>query len=185
VYYVIKKKIKTNTYCYSSCLYYCLSLDAANNLPINAKPFLQIFFSSSKMPRPTKRKTNASISISRGIEKHTKSQRKRRQLEQTNAPDNQVIPNITYIARQQLPLHFTLEHRLKPFSSQCQTCLAKHWLEEKASNSSMRNPEFTTCCAAGKVRLPAPVYPPAELANYLLDETQGKHMRTLSKNIKL
>ena len=39
----------------------------------------------------------------------------------------------------------------------------------------MQSHVFSMCCAQGKVSIPAPVYLPAELAKYLLDETQGEH----------
>ena len=32
------------------------------------------------------------------------------------------------------------------------------------------------CCALGKVKLPAPAYPPLELEKYLLDQTKGVHI---------
>jgi len=83
-------------------------------------------------------------------------------------------PPILHVARRPLLPHFSVVHHLKPFTAKCSKCGAKHWLEERASKSSMQNAEFSMCCARGKVSLPAPVYPPIKLARYLLDQTQGE-----------
>ena len=89
------------------------------------------------------------------------------QHEENVVSDNYVLQNASYISRQQLPLHLTQKHHLKPFSAVCNKCFATHWIEEKTTNSTMKSPEFSTCCAAGKVDLSAPVCPPRELAKYL------------------
>jgi hypothetical protein len=83
------------------------------------------------------------------------------------------------IARQPLPLHFSKVYHLSAFTAECPACSAKHWIEERAKKSSMRNPVFTMCCTAGKVHLPSPVHPPAELAHYLLDQSQGKNRENM------
>ncbi len=82
------------------------------------------------------------------------------------------VAPIPYAARQHLPPHFSVVHHLKPFTAKCSKCNAKHWLEER-SRSPIQNAKFSMCCALGKVKLPAPVYPPLELEKYLLDQTRG------------
>src|SRR5215510_11179269 len=108
------------------------------------------------MPRPTRRKRSGSARIAEG-------QSKRLHFN-TEQP----------VARQHLPLGFSAVHCLKPFTATCPKCSAKHWIEERTTNSSIQNPQFSMCCANGKVSLQAPVYPPPELARYLLDQSQGK-----------
>ena len=77
-------------------------------------------------------------------------------------------------ARQPLPLHFSKVHRLGQCSKICQQCEAQHWIEERMSRTSIANPDFSLCCAKGKVSLPDPVCPPDELRNLLVDQTQGR-----------
>jgi hypothetical protein len=86
------------------------------------------------------------------------------------------VQSLLKIAQQPLPFQFAAIQQLKPFSATCSKCSAKHWIEERTSSSSMQNPVFSMCCANGKVSLPAPASPPAELRRYLLDQTQGKWM---------
>jgi hypothetical protein len=114
------------------------------------------------MPRPSKRRRGSSASVVDENENRSNAQHSR-QAQLNRIP-----------ARQSLPLRFSAVHHLKPFTAKCSKCGAKHWLEEKRSGSSMQYPEFSMCCAQGKVSLPAPVYPPVELATYLLDQTQGE-----------
>jgi hypothetical protein len=79
------------------------------------------------------------------------------------------------VACQPLQPHFSIVYYLKLFTIKCFKCRANHWIEERTSGSSTHNPTFSICCAQGKVSLPAPVNPPKELANYLQDQTSGKH----------
>jgi hypothetical protein len=49
----------------------------------------------------------------------------------------------------------------------CGKCGALHFLEERATSGSCANPQFTLCCAQGKVMLP-PLAPPPEPLRRLL-----------------
>jgi hypothetical protein len=94
--------------------------------------------------------------------------------EQTTLRRHRPIRNRQPIGRQQLQRHFSAVHRLERFSAKCPKCEAKHWIEEKTANSSIQNPEFSMCCAKGKVYLQPSAYPPTELSKYFLDQSQGK-----------
>ncbi len=60
----------------------------------------------------------------------------------------------------------------------CGNCGTLHFLEERAASSSCINPQFTLCCAQGKVTLP-PLAPPLEPLRLLLTgkETNAKDFR--------
>jgi hypothetical protein len=45
-------------------------------------------------------------------------------------------------------------HYLGPFSHECHSCHALHWIAEKKSSSTLRNPLFSECCRSGDVDLP-------------------------------
>ena len=61
---------------------------------------------------------------------------------------------------------------------QCPDCGALHWLAEKYSSSSQRNPRFGTCCSEGRVHLPASEAPPEPLHTLLTsDDNDSKSFR--------
>ena len=61
---------------------------------------------------------------------------------------------------------------------QCPDCGALHWLAEKYSSSSQRNPRFGTCCSEGRVHLPASEAPPEPLRTLLTsDDNHSKSFR--------
>jgi hypothetical protein len=149
------------------------------------------------MPRCASRKTSANARIAKEFENRTDGRRKRQRIEATNIfqesacgssrPQEELeiqfvheepfvtnIRNTEKLARQKLPLHFSMVHHLAPFNATCRKCSAEHWVEERTLTSSIKNPEFSTCCAGGKVSLRPPLSPPAELKKYLLDLTEGK-----------
>ena len=70
---------------------------------------------------------------------------------------------------------------LGPMNIQCLFCYAFHWIEERVSSSSIRNPEFESCCQRGKVKLPALRVPPTELYNLFVDDSP--QARDFRKNI--
>src|ERR1700761_6410170 len=45
----------------------------------------------------------------------------------------------------------TGRHLLDRMDVSCSHCHAKHWIEERVSTSSLRNPKFGMCCNHGKV----------------------------------
>jgi hypothetical protein len=52
-------------------------------------------------------------------------------------------------------------HTLGSFNVECSKCHAIHFISEKLSNSSVRNPRFGSCCLQGQVVLPPfPQWPP-------------------------
>jgi hypothetical protein len=57
--------------------------------------------------------------------------------------------------------HRGLRHTLGEMTIMCGKCDVLHFLEECAALSSCANPQFTLCCAQGKVTLP-PLAPPPE-----------------------
>jgi hypothetical protein len=92
-----------------------------------------------------------------------------------NQGGNQVIP----LARREFDgSHRGLRHTLGEMTTMCGKCNALHFLDERAASSSCANPQFTLCCAQGKVTLP-PLTPPPEPLRRLLasNETDVKDFR--------
>lgn len=54
----------------------------------------------------------------------------------------------------------------------CPDCGALHWLAKKYTSSSQRNPKFGTCCAEGRVHLPALEAPPEPLRSLLTSDNR-------------
>ena len=81
------------------------------------------------------------------------------------------------IARQ--PVFDTLPaNNLDIMNIHCPFCGALHWLDERVSSSRAGHPQFGTCCAHGKVKLPFLRVPPAPLYNlYTGDTPQAKEFR--------
>ncbi len=74
--------------------------------------------------------------------------------------------------------HHGLRHTLGEMTTMCGKCGALHFLEERVASSSCANPQFTPCCAQGKVTLP-PLAPPPEPLRWLLtsNEVDAKDFR--------
>ena len=53
----------------------------------------------------------------------------------------------------------------------CRYCDALHWIDERASSSRIGQPEFQTCCAHGKVKLPPLHIPPVPLYNLFTSDS--------------
>ena len=64
-------------------------------------------------------------------------------------------------------------HFLGNMDVKCSNCGALHWIDERLSNSSIRNPRFGTCCLQGKVKLPSLKTPPQGI-KALYDGNDGK-----------
>jgi hypothetical protein len=98
-----------------------------------------------------------------------------RELDRANQGGNQVIP---LVCREFDNNHRGLHHTLGEMTTVCDKCDAMHFLEERATSSSCANPQFTLCCAQGKVTLP-PLAPPPELLKRLLtgNEVDAKDFR--------
>ena len=81
------------------------------------------------------------------------------------------------IARQ--PVFDTLPaNNLDIMNIHCPFCGALHWLDERVSSSRAGHPQFGTCCAHGKVKLPFLRVPPAPLYNlYTGDTPQAKEFQ--------
>ncbi len=92
-----------------------------------------------------------------------------------NQGGNQVIP----LARREFDgSHRGLCHTLGEMTTVCGKCGALHFLEERAASSSCTNPQFTLCCAQGKVRLPPLAPPPEPLRRLLIgNEVDAKDFR--------
>ncbi len=70
-------------------------------------------------------------------------------------------------------------HDLGPMNIPCPHCNALHWIGEKLSSSSNRNPKFGTCCNSGKVSLPLlQLPPPALLDLFVADRPDTKEFHT-------
>ena len=61
----------------------------------------------------------------------------------------------------------------------CPSCLAKHWMAERRSDSSDQHPKFGMCCQKGNIWLPPLEDLPAELQElYESDTPLARHFRT-------
>jgi len=65
---------------------------------------------------------------------------------------------------------------------ECPYCHALHWMEERLSNSSKRNPKFGKCCLSGKIWLPRLDPPPPELLHLLTG--QGQREKKFRQDIR-
>ncbi len=98
-----------------------------------------------------------------------------RELDRVNQGGNQMIP----LACHEFDgSHRGLRHTLGEMTTMYGKCDALHFLEERAASSSCTNPQFTLCCAQGKVTLPL-LAPPLEPLRRLLTskETDAKDFR--------
>ena len=69
-------------------------------------------------------------------------------------------------------------HNLGHMDVTCPDCGALHWLSEKLSSSSKRNPRFGTCCSKGRVHLPALEAPPEPLRTlFTSNDSNSKSFR--------
>jgi hypothetical protein len=97
------------------------------------------------------------------------------ELDCVNQGGNQVIP----LARREFDgIHRGFYHTLGEMTTMCGKCGALHFLEEHATSSSCTNPQFTPCCAQGKMRLPSLAPPPEPLRRLLTsNEADAKDFR--------
>ena len=72
-------------------------------------------------------------------------------------------------------------HSLGPMNIQCPHCHALHFISEKLSNSSLRNPRFGMCCLQGQVNLP-PIQQWPRVLQDLFDDPQDQ--REFRKKIR-
>lgn len=77
-------------------------------------------------------------------------------------PDPRHAADVAMAARQ-VYMEPDLPHYLGAMDVVCTDCEAKHYLAEKLSHSSIRNPKFGICCLQGQVKLDPPQPPPAGL----------------------
>ncbi|MCL7040506.1 hypothetical protein MKW94_015864, partial [Papaver nudicaule] len=56
-----------------------------------------------------------------------------------------------------------VRHFLGKMDVKCIHCGALHFMEEKLTNSSLKDPRFGLCCLQGKIKLPDLRVPPREL----------------------
>jgi len=98
-----------------------------------------------------------------------------RELDRANQGGNQVIP---LVRREFDGNHHGLRQTLGEMTTMCGKCDALHFFEERVASSLCANPQFTPCCAQGKVTLP-PLAPPPELFKWLFtsNEADAKDFR--------
>jgi len=97
------------------------------------------------------------------------------ELHRANQGGNQVIP----LARREFDgNHHGFRHTLGEMTTMCGKCGALHFLEERVASSLCANPQFTPCCAQGKMTLP-PLAPPPKPPRWLLtsNEADAKDFR--------
>jgi hypothetical protein len=81
-------------------------------------------------------------------------------------------------------------HYMGRMEVQCPDCKALHWMCERLSKMSERNPKFGMCCFKGKIYLPKLDNPPPELLNLLSaqDDISKKfcdHIRTYNNALAM
>ena len=74
------------------------------------------------------------------------------------APEHVMGRNICYTPRESYRRHV-----LPRMDRTCAYCGAQMWVDERLANSSLTTPAFGICCTHGKITLPIPRPPPAEL----------------------
>src|SRR5260370_42234355 len=86
--------------------------------------------------------------------------------EQLQAHGGRGIPQLPWQMKGEFPVgaflqpyeveddHYYCQLQLGTMTNQCSHCGALHWLQERLSGSSQRNPVFSRCCNQGKVSLP-------------------------------
>lgn len=92
------------------------------------------------------------------LERETEATRLREQMRMEQEAEMNRIARLTDLQRQQEDLEVfnrtALLHDLSECKEVCVFCGAMHWMGEKLSASSLRNPRFSKCCGLGKVMLP-------------------------------
>lgn len=78
--------------------------------------------------------------------------------------------------------HHGLRHTSGEMTTMCGKCGALHFLKERVASSSRANPQFTLCCAQGKVTLP-PLAPPLEPLRWLLTSNKA-HAKDFRQRIR-
>jgi hypothetical protein len=73
-------------------------------------------------------------------------------------------------------------HYLGQLEHRCPHCHALHWLAERLSSSSARNPQFGSCCLQGKVSIDFVAHLPSELYEYF--ESQKDHSVEFREHIR-
>jgi hypothetical protein len=69
-------------------------------------------------------------------------------------------------------------HLLGPLDIMCRNCRAMHFMSEKLTKSSQRNPKFDVCCLQGQIQLPAfPELPPLLHHLYTGWDEPSRHFR--------
>ncbi|CAG8740147.1 18684_t:CDS:1, partial [Acaulospora morrowiae] len=97
-----------------------------------------------KRERDEKKKTN----------KRATAQQQRRRHERLSTIELDINPTMS---RQNQD---DMQHDLGRMDIECSYCGALHWLDERLTNSSRKNPKFGSCCLNGKVVLPLLRDPP-------------------------
>jgi hypothetical protein len=80
--------------------------------------------------------------------------------------------NINQLPMGRRPYHEpSHRHTLGPMNISCSKCNALHFISERLTASSMRNPKFGTCCLQGQISLPYLTEPPPVLQSLLTAST--------------
>ena len=89
-------------------------------------------------------------------------------------PEQIMGPNICYT-----PGISYRRHVLPRMDRTCSHCDAQMWVDERLANSSVTTPMFGMCCTHGKINLPIPRPPPAELLAILTDHNPSNETSAL------
>ena len=92
----------------------------------------------------------------------------------TVALSNALVQAHLHLALQPLAPRTSIRHELGRMHVVCQSCRAKHWIEEKVDSSSAELPTFSMCCGKGKVKVPQLEAPPRELDELLRGQDPGE-----------
>jgi hypothetical protein len=108
-----------------------------------------------------------------GANLHFENQR-RRDLQENDDPEVQQRPNpprrdgdMPKACRQYREPEPNQRHNFGLMNIICTHCEALHWIDERLSKSSIRNPKFGVCCLQGQIQLPPLRHPPRYLCDLL------------------
>jgi hypothetical protein len=92
----------------------------------------------------------------------------------TAALSNALVQAHLHLALQPLAPHTTIRHGLGRMHVVCQSCRAKHWIEEKVDSSTAELPAFSMCCGRGRSNYRNSEAPPRELDELLRGQDPGE-----------
>lgn len=64
-----------------------------------------------------------------------------------------------------------IQHDIGFMDTLCPFCGAYHWIQERVTSTSLRNPQFEMCCQCGKIKISLLSIPPQPLYDLFIDQS--------------